>query len=275
MASSSSATSRMGTSSFSRGQPSRLGRIEHHGRQGQSAPLQDVQDAPRGLPAHNADFDGDEMTLHIPQSKEAQTEARLLMQVQDQILSPALWSTDHRRYKGLHQWSLPSHPQGDASHGEGGWEASRARQLRGRDSRSHDEKPVKQWSGKQVFSLFLPKDFSFVSRANVCRHCPTCDKEACQYDSYVLIQGGELLNGVIDKNSIGAERAEDDLPPHHQGLRHRHRTRLPQQHHAPHQRLPHHTRLQLQLRRAKHRREGAQHHQLRHEEGWRRASRTS
>jgi len=39
-------------------------------------------------PPYNADFDGDEMNLHIPQSKEAQTEAKLLMQVQDQILSP-------------------------------------------------------------------------------------------------------------------------------------------------------------------------------------------
>ncbi|MCK4434955.1 DNA-directed RNA polymerase subunit A'/A'', partial [Candidatus Bathyarchaeota archaeon] len=39
-------------------------------------------------PPYNADFDGDEMNLHIPQSQEAQTEARLLMQVQDQILSP-------------------------------------------------------------------------------------------------------------------------------------------------------------------------------------------
>src|SRR3972149_4210166 len=37
-------------------------------------------------PPYNADFDGDEMNLHIPQSKETQTEARLLMQVQDQIL---------------------------------------------------------------------------------------------------------------------------------------------------------------------------------------------
>ena len=39
-------------------------------------------------PPYNADFDGDEMNLHIPQSEEAKTEARLLMQVQDQILSP-------------------------------------------------------------------------------------------------------------------------------------------------------------------------------------------
>ncbi|MEJ5328304.1 MAG: DNA-directed RNA polymerase subunit A', partial [Candidatus Bathyarchaeia archaeon] len=39
-------------------------------------------------PPYNADFDGDEMNLHVPQSEEAQTEALLLMQVQDQILSP-------------------------------------------------------------------------------------------------------------------------------------------------------------------------------------------
>src|SRR5207244_4176954 len=34
---------------------------------------------------YNADFDGDEMNLHVPQGEEARTEARLLMQVQDQI----------------------------------------------------------------------------------------------------------------------------------------------------------------------------------------------
>jgi DNA-directed RNA polymerase subunit A' len=39
-------------------------------------------------PPYNADFDGDEMNLHVPQSEEARTEALLLMQVQDQMLSP-------------------------------------------------------------------------------------------------------------------------------------------------------------------------------------------
>src|SRR5208283_1630561 len=37
---------------------------------------------------YNADFDGDEMNLHIPQSLEAQAEARYLMQPKDQLLSP-------------------------------------------------------------------------------------------------------------------------------------------------------------------------------------------
>jgi len=39
-------------------------------------------------PPYNSDFDGDEMNLHVPQGEEARTEAKLLMQVQDQILSP-------------------------------------------------------------------------------------------------------------------------------------------------------------------------------------------
>ena len=39
-------------------------------------------------PPYNADFDGDEMNLHVPQSEEAQAETRVLMRVQEQILSP-------------------------------------------------------------------------------------------------------------------------------------------------------------------------------------------
>ncbi|MHA2232661.1 MAG: DNA-directed RNA polymerase subunit A', partial [Candidatus Hodarchaeales archaeon] len=37
---------------------------------------------------YNADFDGDEMNLHVPQSEEARAETRVLMRVQEQILSP-------------------------------------------------------------------------------------------------------------------------------------------------------------------------------------------
>ena len=39
-------------------------------------------------PPYNADFDGDEMNLHVPQSEEARTEAELLLKVQNHILSP-------------------------------------------------------------------------------------------------------------------------------------------------------------------------------------------
>ncbi len=159
-------------------------------------------------PPYNADFDGDEMNLHIPQSKEAQTEARLLMQVQDQILSPRYGAPIIGATKDFISGAyLLTRKETLLNANEVGKLLAHAN-YRGEIPKPYTEKPLKQWTGKQVFGLFLPKDFNFVSRANVCRHCPTCDKEACQYDSYVMIQNGELLSGVIDKNSIGAERAE-------------------------------------------------------------------
>ena len=39
--------------------------------------------------AFNADFDGDQMAVHVPLSIEAQTEARVLMMSTNNILSPA------------------------------------------------------------------------------------------------------------------------------------------------------------------------------------------
>jgi DNA-directed RNA polymerase subunit A' len=48
-------------------------------------------------PPYNADFDGDEMNLHAIQGEEARAEAKILMGVQEQILSPRLvWGAHHR-----------------------------------------------------------------------------------------------------------------------------------------------------------------------------------
>ncbi len=44
---------------------------------------------PLVCPAFNADFDGDQMAVHVPLSIEAQTEARILMMSTNNILSPA------------------------------------------------------------------------------------------------------------------------------------------------------------------------------------------
>jgi DNA-directed RNA polymerase subunit beta' len=48
-----------------------------------------IQLHPLVCPAFNADFDGDQMAVHIPLSLEAQTEARLLMLASSNLLSPA------------------------------------------------------------------------------------------------------------------------------------------------------------------------------------------
>jgi DNA-directed RNA polymerase subunit beta' len=48
-----------------------------------------IQLHPLVCPAFNADFDGDQMAVHVPLSLEAQAEARLLMLASNNILSPA------------------------------------------------------------------------------------------------------------------------------------------------------------------------------------------
>ena len=159
-------------------------------------------------PPYNADFDGDEMNLHIPQSKEAQTEARLLMQVQDQILSPRYGAPIIGASKDFISGSyLLTRKDTYLSASEVG-KIIAYTDYKGEIPSPSKIDPEPMWTGKEVFSLFLPQDFSFVTRANICEHCPECKQDACEYDAYVMIQRGKLLRGVIDKNSIGAEKAD-------------------------------------------------------------------
>jgi DNA-directed RNA polymerase subunit A' len=159
-------------------------------------------------PPYNADFDGDEMNLHIPQSKEAQTEARLLMQVQDQILSPRYGAPIIGATKDFITGAYLLTKKSTMLTSNEVGKLLAATGYTGPEPEPTIDEPELIWSGKDVFSVFLPEDFSFVTRANICLHCPTCEREACQYDAYVIIKEGKLQSGVIDKNSIGAERAE-------------------------------------------------------------------
>ncbi|MBN2336040.1 DNA-directed RNA polymerase subunit A' [Candidatus Bathyarchaeota archaeon] len=159
-------------------------------------------------PPYNADFDGDEMNLHIPQSKEAQTEARLLMQVQDQILSPRYGAPIIGAGKDYISgaYLLTRRVMMLTADEVGKLVAYTGYKGDIPEPTTLDPEPL--WSGKSIFSFFLPDDFSFVSKANICMHCQECKEAECEYDAYVMIQNGELKTGVIDKNSIGAERPD-------------------------------------------------------------------
>ncbi len=162
-------------------------------------------------PPYNADFDGDEMNLHIPQSEEAQTEARLLMQVQDQILSP--------RFGGpiigaIRDFITAAYLFTRKSNYLTKDEVSRlliAAGYGGSIPEPEVKEPQPMWSGKQIFSLFLPKDLNYVLKANTCRGCAKCFKEECPYDAYVVIKNGQLICGVIDRKAVGAEQSESLL----------------------------------------------------------------
>jgi DNA-directed RNA polymerase subunit A' len=161
-------------------------------------------------PPYNADFDGDEMNLHVPQSEEARTEALLLMQVQDQILSPRFGGPIIGAIRdfitGAYFFTRRANylTQGEVN-----------RLLTATGYTGPLPEPAKKdppmWSGKQIFSLFLPKTLNYVLKANLCQGCPKCKEEECEYDAYVVVKNGELVSGIIDRRSIGAEQSESLL----------------------------------------------------------------
>jgi DNA-directed RNA polymerase subunit A' len=162
-------------------------------------------------PPYNADFDGDEMNLHVPQSEEARTEALLLMQVQDQILSP--------RFGGpiigaIRDFITSAYYFTRSSNYLTKAEVSRILTTTGYTGQLPEPKikePQPMWWGKQIFSLFLPKTLNYVLKANICQGCTKCEEEECKHDAYVVVKNGQLISGIIDRKSIGSEQSESLL----------------------------------------------------------------
>ncbi len=162
-------------------------------------------------PPYNADFDGDEMNLHVPQSEEARTEALLLMQVQDQILSPRFGGPIIGAIRDFITAAYLFTRKANYLTKE---EVNRlliAAQYEGPLPEPKIKEPQPLWTGKQIFSVFLPKDMNYVLKANICQGCAKCQEEKCPYDAYVVVKNGELISGVIDRRSIGAEQSESLL----------------------------------------------------------------
>jgi len=164
---------------------------------------------PLVCPPYNADFDGDEMNLHIPQGEEARAEARILMLVEKHILTP--------RYGGPIIGGLQDYISGaylltvksTVLTKEKAATILSASGYRGSLPEPAILKPREFWTGKQLVSLFLPKDFNYrrnskIGSASVLR----CLDEDCPHDSLVIIRNGVLLEGVLDKASIGREEPE-------------------------------------------------------------------
>ncbi len=153
-------------------------------------------------PPYNADFDGDEMNVHAPQREEAQAEARILMRVQEQILSP--------RFGGPIIGGIQDHITGAYLLTRKGTLLTReqSQQLLAAVRIFTDlpkpavkEKGTEHWTGKQIFSIILPKGLNLTFKAKICENRTRCKKEECEIDAYVVIRDGQLLHGVMDARS--------------------------------------------------------------------------
>jgi DNA-directed RNA polymerase subunit A' len=162
-------------------------------------------------PPYNADFDGDEMNLHIPQSEEAQTEARLLMQVQDQILSPRFGGPIIGAKTDFITAAYLLTRKSTLLNREDLCKMILAAGYEGETPEPEVKKPEPLWTGKQIVSLFIPKDLNYAFKAATCVACAKCLREECEHDAYVVIKDGILRTGVMDRAAIGAEQSESLL----------------------------------------------------------------
>ncbi len=133
---------------------------------------------------YNADFDGDEMNLHVPQTLEAQAEARLLMDVQFQIFSPrdggAIIANSEDGIMGMYALTKDGmHLTKD--------EASYLLGIAGiYEMPEHSKNGT--YSGKDIFSMLLPKDINFEIKTSY---------------GPIKIKNGRLMEGVITKEAYG------------------------------------------------------------------------
>ena len=134
---------------------------------------------------YNADFDGDEMNLHIPQTEESRAEAEILMQVQSHIITPknglnvvgTLLDAVTGNYILTKELSFKREEAIQLLYNIGIKDFSK---LKG-----------KIVNGKDIFSALFPNDFDFIGNSKD-------DKE-------VVIKNGKLTEGFIDKATIGED----------------------------------------------------------------------
>ncbi|KAL9939377.1 hypothetical protein V8E36_002190 [Tilletia maclaganii] len=150
-------------------------------------------------PPYNADFDGDEMNLHVPQSEETRAELSQIAWVARQIVSPQA----NKPVMGIVQDTLCG-----------------IRKFTLRDSLLDFAqvqnillwvpewdgvvpmpcilKPKPYWSGKQILSMCIPKGINVFQGDRITPETNNVE------DQGVHIENGEILYGVIIKRVVGA-----------------------------------------------------------------------
>ncbi len=146
---------------------------------------------------YNADFDGDEMNLHIMQTEESQAEARYLAKVDKQLLSPrhghAIIKPQEDHVTGLYFLT-----NDDAVFTKD--EAMNMFYLIDMKEPPKPDLSGERYSGKYLFSQLLPNDINI--------------KMTSKLGETIVIRSGKLVKGAIESKAIESELLEKIFVAH-------------------------------------------------------------
>ena len=149
---------------------------------------------------YNADFDGDEMNMHVPQNLETKSEVKNIIHVPKQIITPQ----SNKPVMGLNQDVLlgirlftlrdtfiNTTQLSDLLMTIEDWDGVLPKPA--------ILKPEKLWTGKQVLSFIIPK-------INYGRFNESDFKDFYLNENSVVIRKGELLVGAVNKSTVGGTK---------------------------------------------------------------------
>ncbi|RDW90073.1 DNA-directed RNA polymerase II core subunit RPO21 [Aspergillus mulundensis] len=153
---------------------------------------------------YNADFDGDEMNLHVPQSEESRAELLQLALVPQNIVSPQrngpLMGIVQDTLCGIYKICrrdvfLTKEQVMNIMMWVPDWD--------GVIPQPAIVKPRPRWTGKQMISMVFPSGLNLM-RTDSKGAAPSSEKYSPLKDGNVLIHEGQLMYGMLNKKIVGA-----------------------------------------------------------------------
>ncbi|KAF8628167.1 hypothetical protein AX17_006037 [Amanita inopinata Kibby_2008] len=191
---------------------------------------------------YNADFDGDEMNLHVPQTEEARTEALELMSVKRNLVTPR---NGEPVIAAIQDFITASFL---LSRKDMFFNRQQFTQICSyfADANMHIDiplpaiwKPVRLWTGKQVFNVLMRPNKQIKIFVNVESKCHKWEEAKAENypkrmhpsndlspnDGWLVVINSEIMCGVMDKATIGSGKKKSifgvimrDYGPHEAAL---------------------------------------------------------
>ena len=152
---------------------------------------------PAVTPSYNADYDGDEMNLHLPQSVQSENELRMLSNVTSQIITPReskpIISVVQDVTLGLYRLTKDTSMLSEKQ--VFNLMMTNTKFIGNVPKPIFVDNKIQKWNGKQILSEILPSTLNIINGNN--QYDP--DVNNGDKNNLVIIENGQIRQGVFDK----------------------------------------------------------------------------